>query len=497
MEYRPGRTNVVANALSRRTEDAEIAALALSGPTFSAFDDLRNEVATDGDLIKIAADITSGKLSAPWALRDGLILRDNRVYVSASSPTLPALLAHAHTGHEGVKHTLHRFRADFFTPHAKQVVQEFVRTCATYQRNKTEHLHPVGLLQSLPVLTQVWEDIAMDFIKGLPRVHGKTVIFTVVDRLSKYAHFIPLGHPYIATTVARAFIDEVVRLHGIPSSIVSDRDPGFTSSFWTELFHLANVKLNLSSAFHPQSDGQSEAANHVIGMYLWCLTGDRPRHWLRWLPWAEYCFNTAFQSSLRSTPFQVVYGRPPPALQEYDRGSARVRAVDQALIERDEFLGEIRECLLQAQDYSKLYYDDKHRELAFQVGDWAWVRLLHRQAASLPGFRRGKLAPKYYGSYQVSDRIGDVAYRLKLPAGARIHDVFHVGLLKEFKGTPPDQPPALPALSNGRVLPMLAKAVRARLARGVRQVLIQREGKPAADATWEDETEFRHMYPAF
>jgi hypothetical protein len=90
-----------------------------------------------------------------------------------------------------------------------------------------------------------------------------------------------------------------------------------------------------------------------------------------------------------------------------------------------------------------------------------------------------------------------VAYRLKLPAGARIHDVFHIGLLKEFKATPPDQPPALPALSNGGVLPMLAKAVRAHLARGVRQVLIQWEGKPAADATWEDEAEFRHMYPAF
>jgi hypothetical protein len=251
--YRPGRTNVVADALSRRIEDAELAALALSGPTFSAFDDLRNEVATDGDLIKITADITSSKLRAPWALRDGLILRDDRVYISASSPTLPALLAHAHTDHEGVECTLHRFRADFFTPHAKQAVQEFVRTCATCQRNKTKHLHPAGLLQSLPVPTQVWEDIAMDFIEGLPHVHGKTVIFTVVDRLSKYAHFISLGHPYTATTVVRAFFGEVVRLHGIPSSIVSDRDLVFTSSFWMELFRLVNVKLNLSSAFHPRA----------------------------------------------------------------------------------------------------------------------------------------------------------------------------------------------------------------------------------------------------
>lgn len=149
-------------------------------------------------------------------------------------------------------------------------------------------------------------------------------------------------------SVTQAFFSEVVRLHEIPSSIVSDRDPVFTSAFWTELFRLADVQLKLSSAFHPQTDGQSEAANRVIGMYLRCLTGDRPRHWLRWLPWAKYCFNTAYQTSLRTTPFQVVYGRPPPTLHSYDRGSARVPAVDQALLDRDEFFTEIRERLLQA-----------------------------------------------------------------------------------------------------------------------------------------------------
>jgi hypothetical protein len=164
------------------------------------------------------------------------------------------------SGHKGVHKTLHRLRADFHFPNDQVVVQDFVRTCVVCQRNKTEHLQPGGLLQPLDVPTTVWADVAVDFVEALPKVNGKTVILTVVDRFSKAAHFIshfiPLSHPYTATSVARVFFAEVVCLHGIPSSIVSDRDPVFTSSFLGELFRLAGVKLRFTSAFHPQSDGQ-------------------------------------------------------------------------------------------------------------------------------------------------------------------------------------------------------------------------------------------------
>ena len=118
----------------------------------------------------------------------------------------------------------------------------------------------------------------MDFIEALPRVNGKTVILTVVDCFSKFAHFIPLSHPYTTASVARVFFQEIVRVHGLPSSIVSDRDPVFTSAFWKELFSLFGVKLQFTSAFHPQADGQSEATNKIIAMYLRCLTGGHPRN---------------------------------------------------------------------------------------------------------------------------------------------------------------------------------------------------------------------------
>lgn len=112
----------------------------------------------------------------------------------------------------------------------------------------------------------------MDFVEGFPKVHGKSVVLTVVDRLSKYAHFIALSHPYTATSVAKAFFEGIVHLHGIPNFIVSDRDPVFTSHLWRDLFKMTGSTLRMSTAFHPQTDGQSEVVNRTIATYLWCVT---------------------------------------------------------------------------------------------------------------------------------------------------------------------------------------------------------------------------------
>jgi hypothetical protein len=171
--------------------------------------------------------------------------------------------------------------------------------------------------------------------------------------------------------VAHVFFDHIVRLHDIPCSIVNDRDPVFTSTFWTELFALSGVDLRLSSTFHPQTDGQSEVTNRVLGIYLRCLAGDRPRSWLHWLPWAEYCYNTSYQMTPHTTPFQVVYGRAPPTMSSYQPG-ARVATLDKQLRDHDAFLAEIRERLLHARDYMKLQYDAGHRDIQFNIGYW-WI----------------------------------------------------------------------------------------------------------------------------
>lgn len=229
----------------------------------------------------------------------------------------------AHTsGHEGAQKTLHRLRSHFHVEQDRHLVKEFVRTCAICQQNKSESLHLAGLLQPLPVPSKVCADISMDFIEALPKVHGKSVILTVVDRFSKYAHFIPLGHPYTTASVARAFFNDIVRLHGLPDSIVSDRDPVFTGHVWRDLFKLSSVTLKMSTAFHPQTDGQSESVNKTISTYLCCITGDRPRSWLDWLPWDEFCYNSSYHSALKATPFKVVYGCDPPSIPTYQIDTA-------------------------------------------------------------------------------------------------------------------------------------------------------------------------------
>lgn len=497
VEYKPGSTNVVADALSRCDEHTTEAFL-LSSPTFGLFDDLRREMATTPALISLTEDIRKGLKPPQWSLTEGLITFAGRVFVSSSSPLLPVILELAHDiSHEGTQKMLARLRADFHIARDHTTVQEFVRACLVCQRNKTEQLQPAGLLQSLPVLSAVWADIAMDFIEGLPRVHGKTVILIVVDRFSKFAHFILLARPYTATTVVASFFAEIVRLHRIPASIVSDRDPIFTSNFFGELFHLSGVQLNFTSAFRPQSDGQSEVTNKIIAMYIRCLSGDHPRQWLRWLPWAEFCYNTSYHASHRTSPFRVVYGHTPPVLRSYEPGSARLPAVQQSLQERDEFLAAIRERLEQSQQQYKSVYDHRHREVEYAVGDWVWLRLLHQPVASLNVKGRGKLEPKFYGPYEVLERICAVAYRLRLPPSTKLHDVFHVGLLKLFRRTVPDHIPPLPHVVHGRACLELDKVLQSRLARDVRELLVQWKGRPTAEASWMPFDEFCALYPSF
>ncbi|WVZ83528.1 hypothetical protein U9M48_030666 [Paspalum notatum var. saurae] len=435
VEFKPGYTNIVADALSRRDADGPddpAACFALSGPCFSLFDELKTELEQADGIDAERAHALAG--TEGWSLIDGLLIKDSKVFVPPTSSLVGPIIADAHnTGHEGIQKTLHRVRATFHIPGDRRLVRDHVGACRVCQQNKSEQMRPAGLLQPLQTPSAVWSDIAMDFVKGLPRMNGKTVILTVVDRFSKFAHFIPLAHPYTATTVARAFFAEIVRLHGIPDSIVSDRDPVFTSAFWRELFRLSGVQLNMSSAYHPQSDVTS--------------------------------------------PFRVVYGREPPSLRPYDGFSARLPAVDQQLHDRDEFLAEIRDRLEQAQQYQKAQHDRRHREVVFTPGQWVWLRLLHRPAASLDVRGRGKLGPRFFGPFQVRERVGDVAYRLQLPPKSQLHDVFHVGLLKPYCGPEPTVIPELPPIRHGRVCLLPQKS--------------------AAEASWVPLEEFHRQHPTF
>jgi hypothetical protein len=419
-------------------------------------DQFHQESTTLQEIVTMKAQIEAGIAGKAWAVVNGIVVHDGRIFMPASSKLWPVVLEHAHgMGHEGVQKTLTRLRSFFFTPGDNKLVRNFIRGCSVCQGNKTEHLHPVGLLQPLTVPDAVWTDIAMDFIEGFPKVGGNSVVLTVVDRFSKYDHFITLGHPYSATTVATAFFTNIIHLHGFPSSIVSDCDPVFTSRVWQEMFKLSSTQLCLSSAFRPQTDGQSEVTNRVIVMYLCCLADDQSWSWLPWLLWAEYCFNTSYQTALGTTPFQVVYGQPPPPIVPFQSGATKVSAVDRQLWDHDTFLAEIREHLLQAHARMKMAHDKGHHHVEFALGDLVWLCLNQCATASVRDNARTKLAPKFFRPYEVIEQIGSVTYKLRLPGKARIHNVFHIAFLKKFEGLAPQNTPPLPHIVRG--LPCLLR----------------------------------------
>lgn len=156
------------------------------------------------------------------------------------------------------------------------MIETFVSQCDNCQRNKSEHVLSPGLLQPLPIPECPWSHIGMDFVEGLPKSSGKDTIMVVVDRLTKYAHFLPLSHPFTSATVATQFMNSVFKLHGMPSSIVSNRDKIFLSHFWKELFFTVGTQLHMSTAYHPQSDGQTERVNQYLEAYLHAMSSSKP-----------------------------------------------------------------------------------------------------------------------------------------------------------------------------------------------------------------------------
>lgn len=259
----------------------------------------------------IITSIRQGSFSVPdFHLSDNVLFHRKRLVIPDDAILRRRILSECHDsltgGHGGYLKTLKRLSENFFWPQMKKDAKIHVQNCLTCQQNKYQTLSPAGLLQPLPIPDRVWEDISMDFIVGLPKSGGYDTILVVVDRLSKYCHFLLLAHPFTAKSVAALFCKEVVRLHGMPRSIVSDRDSIFLSNFWQELFRLSQTRLRMSTSYHPQTDGQTEVVNRCLEAYLRCFAHEQPSSWSKYLAWAEYSFNTGFHTSTGTTPFKLL-----------------------------------------------------------------------------------------------------------------------------------------------------------------------------------------------
>jgi hypothetical protein len=333
--YKKGKDNVVADALSRKYED-EGSLFSLSFIVPDWLQAVHQEWLQDPKSSHLIQQLQNKAQTPPgysW-LQDELRYKGH-LYLSKQSKLKSTVLSELHAtptaGHSGFTKTYDRVKRSFFWEGMKQDIRQFVAECEVCQRNKGETVKSPGTLQPLPIPPDIWKDISMDFITGLPKSGNKSVIMVVVDRLSKYAHFCALHHPFTASTVAQIFMDQVFKLHGMPNSIVSDRDPTFTSNFWQELFKLQGTQLHLNSAYHPQTDGQTEVVNKCLETYLRCFASEKQHQWAQWLPLAEWWYNTTYHTTTRMTPFEAVYGQKPPSVLSYLLGTSKVQAVDQTL----------------------------------------------------------------------------------------------------------------------------------------------------------------------
>jgi hypothetical protein len=416
----------------------------------------RQEVSEDNQLLELAV---AGYGSDPWFAdpknlegleqRDGLWWHNNRLAVPNYPGLREAILYEYHdaaySGHPGVAKTMRAIQQMYWWPAWRKQVERYVQTCASCQRNKASNQKPGGLMHPLPIPKYTWDSVSMDFIVQLPKTANKhDAVIVFVDRLSKMVHLAPTHTTVTAEGTARLFVDTVFRHHGIPKDIVTDRGSVFTGKFFQELLRLIGTKHNRTTAYHPQSDGQTERVNRVLEDMLRHYVGSlRHTDWDTCLATAEFAINNAYHESIGTTPFRMCYGKDPYLPLSLPTGT-NVPSAGQFAQELQDTVESAKRCMQAAQQRQKAYYDAGRRDVVFTEGEEVLLsskNLKLKRAGSLAS--TNKLMPKWIGPFVVIKVVGKGAYKLDLPPTmSQIHNVFHVSLLKPFRSDGRVQPPS-------------------------------------------------------
>ncbi|KAG7563749.1 Retrotransposon gag domain [Arabidopsis suecica] len=417
-----------ADALSRR-----YALIATMEAKVMGFEHIKEMYKDDPELGECYKDHGKGLYKA-FYLQDGFLFKDKRLCIPQGSMR-DLILSEAHggglMGHFGVDKTLAVVMEHLFWPHLKKDVERFCARCIVCHKAKSR-LHPHGLYLPLPIPNAPWVDVSMDFVLGLPKIRHKDSIFVVVDRFSKMAHFIPCDKTNDATQTADLFFKEVVRLHGIPRIIVSDRDTKFLSHFWRTLWRKLGTKLLFSTTCHPQTDGQTEVVNRTLSTLLRATLGKNMSTWLDCIPFIEFAYNRAVHSATKLSPFEIVYGINP--LSPLDLVPLpQKEQVCQDGLRRGEIIKKLhdkaKDNLEKKNADNKRKADRGRKEMLFEPGDWVW---LHMRPERFPTQRASKLAPRGDGPFKILEKINDNAYRLELPSEVKISHTFNVADLSAY-----------------------------------------------------------------
>ncbi|GJU78202.1 reverse transcriptase domain-containing protein, partial [Tanacetum coccineum] len=490
IRYHPGKANVVADALSRKEREPPLRVRALV-MTISL--DLPKQILNAQTEARKPENIKKEDVGGmlienakfPEAIReqklepraDGTLCLNGRSWLPCYGDLRTVIMHESHKSkysiHPGSDKMYQDMKKLYWWPNMKADIATYVSKCLTCAKVKAEHQRPSGLLVQPKIPEWKWDNITMDFVTKLPKTsQGYDTIWVIVDRLTKSAIFTPMRETDPLDKLARLYLKEVVTRHGIPVSIICDRDPRFASNFWRSLQNALGTNLDMSTAYHPQTDGQSERTIQTLEDMLRACAIDFGKGWVNHLPLVEFSYNNSYHASIKAAPFEALYGRK-------CRSPVCWTEVREAQILGPELIQETTEKIIQikqrmqaARDRQKSYADLKRKPMEFQVGDKVMLKVSPWKGVVRFG-KRGKLNPRYVGPFKVIERVGEVAYKLELPEElSRVHNTFHVSNLKKCHA---DEPLAVP-----NRIPL---------------VKVRWNSKRGPEFTWEREDQFKKKYP--
>ncbi|GJZ15244.1 putative reverse transcriptase domain-containing protein [Tanacetum coccineum] len=413
IRYHPGKVNVVADALSRKERDKPLRVRALMMTVHNDLPKQIREAQEEAMKGKNVKTENLGRLIKPiFEFRpDGTRCFGNRVWLPRYGGLRDLVMHESHKSkysiHPGSDKMCQDLKPLYWWPNMKSDIATYVSKCLTCAKVKAKHQKPSGLLQQSEIPVWKWERITMDFVSGLPRTpSGYDTIWVIVDRLTKSAHFLPMKKMDSMEKLTRLYLKEIVCRHGVLVSIISDRDSHFTSNFWRSLQKALGTNLDMSTTYYPQTDGQSERTIQTLKDMLRAYVIDFENSWDRHLPLVKFSYNNSYHASIKAAPYEALYGR-------------KCRSP-------------IKNRLLAARSRQKSYADKRLKPLEFEVGDMVLLKVSPWKGV-VCFEKRGKLSPRYIGSFKILARVGLVAYTLELPEELKgIHSTFHISNLEKY-----------------------------------------------------------------
>jgi hypothetical protein len=516
IRYRPGRQSNVPDALSRRSDHGEgesreqkkliqllpnsyfpedpvppkaqeINTAELSPPTLSQ--EFYVAQSQDPLILKFNMTKEGESLPANWHKnQNDLWCYWNKIYVPSPLRQTVFRLLHSNptAGHPGRDATLFNIRRSYYWPNLKSDIEEWVRNCDICQRTKVIHKKPHGELKPIDPTPRPWGVITSDLITGLPPCHGYDSIWTVTDKRTKMIHIHETKSTLDAEGLYHLYLKRVFSAHGTPDKVITDRGPQYSSRFARDANKNLVIETAMSTAYHPQTDGQSERTNQEVEQVLRTVISFHQDDWVDWLPVVEFALNNRFKRALKTTPFYANYGFH-PQIGSLPKVNTPVISVEAFVEHIQQVQKDTTKALEQAAVDMKRFYD-RFRSKApdFEVGQ----KVLLDNADLAINRPSRKLAERRSGPFEILEKIGTHAYRLKLPSQWKtVHPVFHVSKIEPYREDPdnPNFPSPPPDVIEGEPEWEVEKILDSMFAHGVLKYFVKWKGWPESESNWEPE----------